>query len=584
MSISRVLRTAIVLAIATTSLALLPGAAGAVTSSQITITPSSTALGDVNLNDPSKTVALTVTNTGGTAWLFNGLSSSDPDVSLFPVTCGGMTLNTGDSCLVSAWLQPTSTGAVSASISANVTAPDTTGTVTVTANIIDPQLSVTPSELDFGTVDVNSSATHSSSFTISNPGTGLLAIDSMQFVNNDDSAFAFSGGTCPTGDFTIAGGSSCTVGIVFDPSATGDFGGNIVFNSDAWGEPGGEVSLVGEAVNQSLVNVTVSIDADQDIESGATDLGSVLFYNNGSVPVSLGAATVTGADASSFAISSNGCAGTLAVDTECTIDVTFDPAAIGSYSASLNLASGDPDSPASVTLTGTGTLSKFTANAASLAFADQAPGSPASAAKNVIYTNAGSIPESIGTFSITGPDASSFAISGSSTCPIPGALPVGGSCTEGVTFAPTTAGSKSATLHLSYFGGAKSVDVPLTGSSTTPAPPVTPVSPAPALTASLVKPAKIKKLKQLVFNVGCGAATCAVKISGKLKFKLKKGSKTLKLSGSAIGIGANGKVTIKLSSSQKSMLATAKVGTLDVKVSATAPGGTAGQAIKSKLS
>src|SRR3954447_3356583 len=87
---------------------------------------------------------------------------------------------------------------------------------------------------------------------------------------------------------------------------------------------------------------------------------------------------------------------------------------------------------------------QVTLSPTSLNFADQPVGTR-SGAQGFTITNVGDAPLTISTFRITGPDAAEFG--GGGDCPVsPGSLPAGTSCSYYVSFAPDSAGTKSATL------------------------------------------------------------------------------------------------------------------------------------------
>jgi predicted outer membrane repeat protein len=79
--------------------------------------------------------------------------------------------------------------------------------------------------------------------------------------------------------------------------------------------------------------------------------------NSGSSALAFGAgaATLSGSNASDFAITSDTCSSaSVAIGASCTVAVTFTPGANGARSASLVLASNAPSSPQSIALSGTG--------------------------------------------------------------------------------------------------------------------------------------------------------------------------------------------------------------------------------------
>ncbi len=80
---------------------------------------------------------------------------------------------------------------------------------------------------------------------------------------------------------------------------------------------------------------------------------SVTLSNTGSSTLTISSITFTGTNASDFA-QTNTCGSSLAANTNCTIHVTFTPAATGSRSATLSVTDNASNSPQTTSLSGTG--------------------------------------------------------------------------------------------------------------------------------------------------------------------------------------------------------------------------------------
>ena len=190
--------------------------------------------------------------------------------------------------------------------------------------------------------------------------------------------------------------------------------------------------------------------ADQPVGTRSGAQG-VRITNTGDAPLLISTFGINGPDAADFGqgadcpISPNA----LAPGASCTEYVSFAPDSAGSKSATLAIGDNAPDSPQTVALTGNGLgggggTPGATVSPGSLSFGDELVGTR-SGAQGVRITNTGDAPLLISTFGINGPDAADFGQG--ADCPIsPNALAPGASCTEYVSFAPDSAGSKSATL------------------------------------------------------------------------------------------------------------------------------------------
>jgi len=82
--------------------------------------------------------------------------------------------------------------------------------------------------VNFGNVAVGSTSAVSF-ITLTNTGSGSGTVQAPVFVG----PFARSGGTCPSGDFSLAGGANCTIGVVFTATTLGSASGTMTVNAGA---------------------------------------------------------------------------------------------------------------------------------------------------------------------------------------------------------------------------------------------------------------------------------------------------------------------------------------------------------------
>jgi trimeric autotransporter adhesin len=144
---------------------------------------------------------------------------------------------------------------------------------------------------------------------------------------------------------------------------------------------------------------------------------------------------------------SNSCLVTLAINASCTVNVTFTPASAGAIGGSVSVITNDGLTHV-VQLTGTGIGIPMAAIAPlSLTFASQAIGT-SSAAQQVIVASTGTAPLSISSIVLS--DMADFQMT--SNCPTN--LAPNTNCSLGITFAPTSVGSISATVVVTANDGA----------------------------------------------------------------------------------------------------------------------------------
>ncbi|MGZ8431904.1 MAG: choice-of-anchor D domain-containing protein [Candidatus Deferrimicrobiaceae bacterium] len=228
-----------------------------------------------------------------------------------------------------------------------------------------PQINVAPASKDYGTITAGSSS--GQVFTISNVGTGNLAVSAMSV--NDETNFSLDtgGGTngCGSAAPTIPAGDNCTVSVAFVPQSVSSFSATFSIASNDGANPTVNVPLTGNGVAGPVPNIGVS---PASVDFGRIDVGNsstseVTLSNTGTANLSVSGIALSGSAAYSQDLSggSNPCGSatpTIAPAGSCTIEVTFEPTADGGpFGATVTVSSNDPDTPnAAVSLTGTGFL------------------------------------------------------------------------------------------------------------------------------------------------------------------------------------------------------------------------------------
>lgn len=202
----------------------------------ISFSPSVLDFGVVTVGTTSAVQVVTLTNTGtanlsfpsdfqlaDSRFQFGGAGNCATNVNYAP----------GASCTASVVYKPTSTGAVtgSMSVTSNVSTTPTVltlkaGTVAVAAPII----TFSPSALDFGVVAVGTSSA-AKVVTLTNTGNANLSFPVDFKVA--DSHYTFGGlGNCAT-NVNYAPGASCTASLVYTPTTTGAQAGSMTVTSNA---------------------------------------------------------------------------------------------------------------------------------------------------------------------------------------------------------------------------------------------------------------------------------------------------------------------------------------------------------------
>ncbi|MCX7770263.1 MAG: choice-of-anchor D domain-containing protein [Proteobacteria bacterium] len=171
---------------------------------------------------------------------------------------------------------------------------------------------------------------------------------------------------------------------------------------------------------------------------------SITLSNIGNVNLAITSIGISGANLTDFA-QTNNCGTLLTAGSNCTINITFNPSALGARLANLLIISNDPINPTiSATLTGTGIAPIATANPLSITFTNQLLFTNSNA-KTITLSNTGQLPLNINNILVTGTNSTDF--SQTNTCGA--SLSIGASCTISVIFTPTVVGIRNASISIS---------------------------------------------------------------------------------------------------------------------------------------
>jgi hypothetical protein len=234
-------------------------------------------------------------------------------------------------------------------------------------NSVSVLLVVTPSSLAFGTV-VDGTTSAAQTLTLRNDGvTAATGIGLGAFPAGFSRPAGAAGGTCgTTATFTLAANSTCTINVVFSPTAVQTYSGTVGITA-ALTVNGSPISLSGTGV-AAVRTATVSPNPaafgiwPTGIASAPLPL---TVTNTGNVALAGGTFTFGGGTPQPFSrptgTAGGTCGAALAVGATCTINVVFTPTATGPFSRTLTVAyTGATVTGSPVTLTGTGTATRAT--------------------------------------------------------------------------------------------------------------------------------------------------------------------------------------------------------------------------------
>ncbi|HGJ63868.1 TPA: choice-of-anchor D domain-containing protein, partial [bacterium] len=297
---------------------------------EIRVSTNNIDFGNIQLGT-SLTIPLTIYNDGNGALTINSITIDDTQFTVSQYS----EVSPSSSITVNVKFTPTSVGEKTSTLRISSNDPDEAIVlVTLKGNAFrlpTPEISVTPTSISFGDVDVGKSLTKT--FQINNTGDAILNISSITSSNNQFVVLNSS---------NVPVGSQVTISVRFTPATAGAKAGLLTINSNDLDEPAVVVSVQGTGVVVPQPNIRVS---PTSIDFGDVVLGESLIkylniYNDGSAVLQITSIT---SNNNRFTILDNSTG--IYSGGVVQIRVKFEPQVLGSVSGFITIASNDPDEP-----------------------------------------------------------------------------------------------------------------------------------------------------------------------------------------------------------------------------------------------
>jgi hypothetical protein len=497
---------------------------------QATLLPAMASFGTVALGTTSAAQNFTLTNTGTAPLTISNETLGLPTEFVITTNACQSPLAVGASCTLAVAFAPTAAGPASGTLTVTDNAGGTAGTmqsVSFTGTGGQVSATITPSGYNFGNVTVGSSATNV--FTVTNTGNSAFSV-SPQIT----APYSITANTCGMASIPVNG--SCMITIAFTPQNPGTTPGTLTLTDAA--NDKFTATFTGTGVPLTLTLSPGAFDfGNVTLGSGAST--AFTLSNPGSVGVSISGVTLTGAGAAAYS-QTNNCPATLAGNSSCSINVTLNTSAVGTFAATLAVADNASGSPQTATLTATvAGVAQAVLSPANLSFGAVNVGSTAS--QTVTLSNPGTATLN-GIGGMIGVNLPQFGFSLGTATPCGTSLAAGASCTITVTFTPTGIAPVAGTFSLLDGVGIQTVS--LGGSGLQAIPTFTPNSVSfPDTAVGAVSPAQTVQLTNtgnidLAFN--------SVSVTGGSSATFTIGSNTC---GSSVAAGASCSVSIQFSPS-----------------------------------
>ncbi|MHB1846007.1 MAG: choice-of-anchor D domain-containing protein [Deltaproteobacteria bacterium] len=210
---------------------------------------------------------------------------------------------------------------------------------------IDGVPKVSPNPLDFGTVGTGT--THQKGLTITNQGSGPLAIEALS-VSGDPSFVPAK----LQGKVSLLAGASFTLSIAFSPPSDGKHQATLTLRTDSNEIPTVQVTLLGNAFSYQVEVVPSELDFGE-VQVGTSSVPEIVTVtNSASAQETITVGPVSGS--ADFQPSPSGAQANVGAGQSFHVSVVFSPTLPGPVQATLAISACSGCTPVTVTLTGTG--------------------------------------------------------------------------------------------------------------------------------------------------------------------------------------------------------------------------------------
>jgi 6-phosphogluconolactonase (cycloisomerase 2 family) len=335
-----------------------PGQQG-VSGPSLSFSATSLSFGSIQTGSPSMPQTVTLTSNGGQALSVDSISlgGADPDQFQETDTCQTpAVLQPTKFCSISITFLPTATASLQATLSITDNAPGSPQSVTLTGTGTAPPppapaVTVSPNPVSFPST-VQGVASTAIAVGVMNSGNATLHISSVTLSGNNAGDFMMINGC--SGPY--APNTGCTITLTFTPLAAGQRSAIISIADDAQNSPQ-SIQVSGTATpapstSPAVTFSTTSISFPAITQGEATGPQNVMVTSSGGAPLQISSVVLGGANGGDFSIA-NGCApGAYAVNSTCTVGITFAPLGTGARAATVTVTDNATNSPQIINLGG----------------------------------------------------------------------------------------------------------------------------------------------------------------------------------------------------------------------------------------
>lgn len=386
--------------------------------------------------------AFNIQNPGDARLVITGVSNIDPPFSIATSgSCGAfpITIDPGRSCSLGFRFEPDSAGEFTQTVMIESNAPDSPTPFTLTGTGVVPELTITPTVIDFGDqpIDTTSSV---ETITLENTGDANLQIQTI-----GPASAPFNNVTSNCGA-TLVPQATCILTYTFAPQATGMVMRDIVIDTNAPSSPDSfQLSGNGTQALLSISQPQLNF-GNQAINTSSISMETTLS-NLGDAGLMITALTPAAAP---FATASGSCGNlpiVIGVGSSCTLAYTFSPTVVGPVMQTITLSSNSPSSPDSLSLSGSGVGAMLEVMPDLLDFGEWPIGMD-STPEMAIIESSGQTDLMIGNITIVGQHQNDFMLVTATDQCSNQSIPVSDFCGFEVVFNPSDAGIREARVQI----------------------------------------------------------------------------------------------------------------------------------------
>ena len=238
---------------------------GTASTAIVAASPSSLAFGSIYAGSSGRSLSTALSNGTSTSVALTSMSIAGTNAADFAIsskTCGP-SLAAHASCTATIFFKTAAVGARTATLSFVDSASNSPQKVALSGTGIAPagSLTVSPSSISWAIVSVGVGGAPKSA-TLTNSGSAAVPISSIALTSTDPGDFSISKNTCGT---TLAAGASCTITLVFKPTAVGTRVALLTITDGATNSP---QTVAAAGLGGPRAELAASITVDFGLRSG----------------------------------------------------------------------------------------------------------------------------------------------------------------------------------------------------------------------------------------------------------------------------------------------------------------------------